>query len=103
MNKQDILTYLKEIKPSLEKEGIISLGLFGSYAKDDERENSDIDILVETSDKFINKYIGWEAFTRLEEIKEDISNKFHKDVDMFDKNSPDTRVKEFILKNVIYV
>ncbi|TWO19887.1 nucleotidyltransferase domain-containing protein, partial [Campylobacter hyointestinalis] len=33
LTKEAILAYLSEIKPSLEKDGIQKIGLFGSYAK----------------------------------------------------------------------
>ncbi len=103
MNKIEILEYLKELKPSLENDGIVSLGLFGSYANDKFQNDSDIDILIETSDKFITKYRGWSAFTRLEEIKKQISKKLQKDVDIFDKSSPNSQIRDTILKEVIYV
>ncbi len=102
LNKENILTYLKEIKPLLEQDGIVSLGLFGSFAQNENNKNSDIDILIETSDTFINRYRGFEAFIKLEELRENISKKFHKKVDIFDKNSPNSRVKDIILKEVIY-
>jgi len=34
LNKKDIISKLKELKPKYEQEGLILLGLFGSYAKD---------------------------------------------------------------------
>lgn len=33
LKKENILKYLSDIKPKLEKDGIIKIGLFGSYAK----------------------------------------------------------------------
>ena len=33
LTKDEILDYLKEIKPKLQEDGIIKLGLFGSFAK----------------------------------------------------------------------
>jgi predicted nucleotidyltransferase len=102
-NKENILDYLKQIKPKLEDDGIVSLGLFGSFATNENKNQSDIDILIETSDEFINKYRGFKAFSRLEEIRNDISNKFNNSVDIFDKNSPNSAIKEQILKEVIYV
>ena len=101
--KDEILDFLKTLKPKLESEGIISLGLFGSRVKGIERENSDVDILYETTDIFINKYKGWEAFTFLNEnIRDKISKKFNIEVDMFDLNSS-SPLKEKIKKEAIYV
>ncbi len=101
--KQNIINYLKELKPILEKEGIVLLGLFGSFAKDENSQNSDIDIMYETTDKFIQKFRGWDAFTYLQEnLREKVANKFHSKVDLFDKNS-NSSIKEKVIKEVIYV
>ncbi len=52
LDKDEILAYLKELKPALQKDGIIELGLFGSYAKGTASASSDIDIFIRTSDEF---------------------------------------------------
>ena len=102
MDKKEILKYLETHKSKLQKDGIVSIGLFGSFAKESADKDSDIDILIETSDAFINKYRGWDAFIYIDEnIREKISNKFHKKVDIFDKNS-NSSIKEEILKDVCY-
>ena len=74
--QDDILEYLKKLKPTLEKEGISKIGLFGSFAKDSASFNSDIDILLQTTDIFLQKYPAFQAISRLENIKKDISNHF---------------------------
>ncbi len=54
MTKQNILTYLFNQKDEFyEKFGITKLGLFGSYARGDATEESDIDLYVVTNDDFI--------------------------------------------------
>ena len=46
--KEEILSMLKAELPNLRKEyGVDTLALFGSYARDRQREDSDIDMLVE--------------------------------------------------------
>ena len=40
LNKNDIVSKLKELKPKYEQEGLILLGLFGSYAKDNQNDFS---------------------------------------------------------------
>ena len=57
--KDEIIIKLKKLKPIYEKEGLILLGLFGSYAKDTQTQFSDIDIAYRLDyDKFSQKYIG---------------------------------------------
>jgi predicted nucleotidyltransferase len=103
MIKNEILEYLKQLKPHLSKQGITSLGLFGSFTTNSETEISDIDIVYKTSNLFTNKYKGWEAFTYLNEnIRDKISKNFNRKVDLFDLNS-NSYIKDNIYKNSIYV
>ncbi len=47
MNKKEILQILRSYKESSKyKDNIVSLGLFGSYAKNEESALSDIDVFV---------------------------------------------------------
>jgi predicted nucleotidyltransferase len=45
--KEFILSTLKSKKSEISKYGIRAIGLFGSYARDEQSESSDIDILVD--------------------------------------------------------
>jgi predicted nucleotidyltransferase len=101
--KNDILNYLQVLKPELNSHGIVSLGLFGSRAKDTNTSNSDIDIVYETFDDFIEEHKGWSAFTYLNEnLRDKVSKKFNTNVDMFDLNSSSTIIEK-IRKEAIYV
>ncbi|MBI3873850.1 MAG: nucleotidyltransferase domain-containing protein [Arcobacter sp.] len=101
--KIEILNYLKELKPELYENGLVSLGLFGSIAKGKQTNSSDIDIVYESTDKFCLKYQGWNAFTYLNDnLRNKVSQKFHLHVDMFDLNS-DSLFGENIRKEAIYV
>lgn len=47
----DILTQLRTIQPALRgRYPIRSMGIFGSYARGEQREDSDLDLLVELGD-----------------------------------------------------
>ena len=102
-SKHEVLQFLKNLKPELTAQGIISLGLFGSIAKGTNTDKSDIDIVYETSEIFINKYKGWNAFTYLNtHIREKIEHKFNTNVDMFDLNSSSPMVNK-IKNETLYV
>lgn len=58
MDKLDIINFLKQHKQELYKKfGIRKLALFGSYAKDEQTNESDIDIAIVDIDK--KDYIDW--------------------------------------------
>ena len=62
LDSQIILNKLKDINPSIEKDGIKLLGLFGSYSRNEETPSSDIDILIETTPLLLEKYKGLPIF-----------------------------------------
>ncbi len=48
---EDILTRLRALQPELRRRyPIRSMGVFGSYARGEQREDSDLDLLVELGD-----------------------------------------------------
>ena len=99
MNKMDILNQLKKLKPIYEEEGLILLGLFGSYAKDTQTQYSDIDIAYRLDyDKFSKKYIGgFSKLLRIDDIKKELQNTFKTEVDLIPDNN------KAILKDLVYV
>jgi predicted nucleotidyltransferase len=63
MNNQEILEALRQEKPYLkEKFGVLSIGLFGSYAKGTERPESDIDVLVELKEPCFEFLAGLQIY-----------------------------------------
>jgi predicted nucleotidyltransferase len=66
--KAEILRILEEQKPELVRRyGLKRLALFGSYAREDQHENSDVDVLVE-----IEHPIGLEFVELAERIEDAI-------------------------------
>jgi predicted nucleotidyltransferase len=58
LNKEQILAMLKAVKPVLQREmGVRQIGLFGSYAKDKQTGNSDVDIYVELVENDYQKLV----------------------------------------------
>ena len=102
-SKNEILLFLKILKPELSAEGIISLGVFGSIAKETNTSSSNIDIVYETSETFLKNHKGQNAFTYLNaHLRDKISEKFNTHVDMFDLNSSST-FKDKIRKEALFV
>ncbi len=98
MNKQDILNYLKSHQTKYENQfGIKFVGLFGSFARNDANENSDIDILYE-----IKKGKKLSIFSYLKLINE-LENIFHKKVDLVRTTTLKPQIKDYIYKDLTYV
>ena len=101
--KEDILNFLKALKPSLEKEGIDEIGLFGSFAKEKADIASDIDIFIKSTGKFCNKYLGFEGLIYLDELRQKIQGHFKRKVDLCDIASFSAERTARLLKGAIYV
>lgn len=82
LDKTNILNYLKEhFDEFKDKYELEQIGIFGSYARDEATENSDIDIFVKMKPTLSN-YV---------DIKEELESAFHKSVDIVrirDKMNP---------------
>ncbi len=91
-----LLDRLKELKPALkEKYGIEEFALFGSFARGEQQEHSDVDIVIlKIKEKKAN--IRLNAINFLKE-------KLKRDVDMGYFQSMKTFIKDEIKKDLIYV
>ena len=103
LERDEILQTLKLMQSQFEDDGVKILGIFGSYARNEATEDSDVDVLIETTSSFLNKYSGFRAFGRLNDLKEILQEKLHKNVDFADKASLGKLGQEYILKSSIYV
>jgi predicted nucleotidyltransferase len=95
IDKEEILKILKTVKTQLKNQyKVKELGLFGSYAKDEQEEASDIDLLVEFEENAdLLDFVGVSIF-----LEENLSHK----VDLVPKNAIREELKESILEKVIY-
>ena len=103
MRKENIINKLKEIRYKYEQEGVAILGIFGSYATNKANKNSDIDILIETTPKFLKRYKGFRSFSRLDEIKKELKHYFDKEIDFIDKTGLKQHNNTYILEHTLYV
>jgi predicted nucleotidyltransferase len=96
MTKNEIIAYLKEHKDDfMQKYQISRLALFGSYSRDENRDDSDVDIAIETplSDYF-----------KLYDFKEELENSFHTKVDIVRlREKMNIALRRRIEKDGIYV
>jgi hypothetical protein len=70
MDKQTILTELRRVKPELQqKYGLTEIALFGSYSRDEQTPESDIDLMLDFDPVSYKNFVNC-AYT-LEEISHD--------------------------------
>ncbi|PHQ65925.1 MAG: nucleotidyltransferase [Sulfurimonas sp.] len=98
-----ILDKIKSLKSTLENDGFIIDGVFGSYARGENTKDSDVDILYHLNDIFYKKYNGFIGFKKLDEIKEYISKSLGKKIDLAPKTNLSKTATKYILDEVIYV
>jgi len=104
LDKYEIISKIKKVKPVYEKEGLILLGLFGSYAKDEANNSSDIDLLYKINPElFLKNHKGFTGFSRILDIKDELKEIFNKDVDLCTINGNSRTFDKYALKDAIYV
>lgn len=95
MNQQDVIQRLTRDQKKLEQYSIKSLSLFGSVARGEEKETSDIDILVS-----FGKPIGLFSFIELKDYLEEILGT---QVDLVTEQALHPRLHNKIIEGSIHV
>ena len=98
MTKKYILNYLKSHKNEfLSKYGITTLGLYGSYARDEATSSSDIDIFYENNSEFSMGILEFSQF--LKKLEDDLKAK----IDFVNLDSMNPIIKYYAKKDFTYV
>lgn len=95
MNRQDILAFLRTHKTELRNRfGVLRIGLFGSYARDEQHPGSDVDIaVVIKSDNTFRSFFGLKAY---------LEDNLHTTVDLGMENAIKPAAKPSIQQDIIY-
>ncbi len=89
MDRETMLQLLKQFKENKQKKyRIKSLGIFGSVARGEMTEKSDIDIIVETAEPDLFLIV---------EIKEELEKQLHSNIDIIRKRD---RMNPFLKKRI---
>lgn len=97
MSKKEILNFIRSKKELLyNRYGVNTIGLFGSYAKNENGEISDIDIVVEFQNdkKNIHNFLA---------VKRYLENNLEREVDLGIESNLKPSIKEKVKKQIIYV
>jgi uncharacterized protein len=95
MTSAEIIQKLRNEKPLMRQQfGVDEIGLFGSYARNEQKENSDIDVLVKFSQPQLKTLIGLLDF---------LESAFSRKVDIVtDGKQLSERFKKMIKTEIIY-
>lgn len=98
LTQQNILNFLSENKLFLREQfHVVKIGIFGSFARNEQSPDSDIDILIEMENNVLNVYdLKWN-------LREFLKNQFQREVDICNSKHIKPYAKDYILKDAIYV
>ncbi len=94
--RNEIITILGDLKAEVASRfGVRRFGLFGSYARDEQTESSDLDLLVE-----FERPVPFSAFCRLEDL---VRERTGVAVDMTTPDGLHPRIERRVLAEAVYV
>jgi len=95
LTSEKILRKIEENKEKMKKFGVKKIGLFGSYIKEEQKQKSDIDILVEFKK-------GVKTFDNYMDLKFFLEDLFNCKVDLVIVETLKPDLKSYILEKVRY-
>lgn len=93
MNLKDVIGRLRGHREELEQLGVQSLAVFGSVARGDDDDDSDVDLLVEFS-----RPIGFFGFF---DVKERLAQILGRQVDLVTRDAVKPALRERILREAV--
>ncbi|HLC78737.1 MAG TPA: nucleotidyltransferase family protein [Candidatus Nanoarchaeia archaeon] len=90
---EDINKIKSKIVKILKKNGVVKAGIFGSYARGEQKKNSDVDILIEFNDSLL----------KLVRLEREIKEKLGKRVDLLTYGGIHPLLRERILKEEVKI
>jgi predicted nucleotidyltransferase len=95
MTKKDIIqSFKKIIVPILKKNNVVRAGIFGSYARGEQKKSSDLDIIIYPPKGMGLGFIG---------LKLDLEKKLGKKVDLLTYKSLSPYLKKYILADEVRI
>lgn len=92
----EIQTILLDLKSRLQDYyRVATLGIFGSYARNEQHQNSDVDILID--------YVKAPSLIKVIELRDYLSDRLNIKVDVVTVNGLRADIKEQVLSDVIYL
>ncbi len=95
-DKEQIINLIRNNQDTIRNYGVSRIGLFGSYVRGDQEENSDIDLIVQFKK-------GEKSYMKFFKLSEYLESLFDKKVDLLTDVGISTLIKPKIEKEIIYV
>ncbi len=86
---------INKIRVILKNNNILKAGFFGSYSRNEETKNSDIDILVQLPKK--------SSLFTLSSIENELEKKLNKKIDLLTYDSINSKIKKQILNDEVRI
>jgi len=96
MNRDEVIDILKMKQKEIESLGVYNIGLFGSFARQENKPESDIDLIIDLD----ASRKSFDNFMNISMLLEDILNK---KVDLLTRESIDTDFYNSIKNDIVYV
>ncbi|MBI5248975.1 MAG: nucleotidyltransferase family protein [Desulfomonile tiedjei] len=93
MSRDEILKRLEENRETIRGFGVCRIGIFGSYARGEQKEGSDMDFLVDFESATFDNYFDLKFF---------LENLFGRTVDLVISDAIKPRIRASILEEAIY-
>lgn len=92
----DAISTLKEHEKLIrQKFGVKRIGIFGSFARGEEKEDSDLDVLVVFEE-------GQKTFDNYMDLKFYLEDLFGREIDLVTERALKPQLKDIIMKEVVY-
>ncbi|MDJ0598469.1 MAG: nucleotidyltransferase family protein [Crocosphaera sp.] len=95
MDKEDLIKFLKQNLTVIKSYGVTSLAVFGSFARDEAKGSSDLDLLVE--------FEGVVSFDNYMELKFFLEDSLGLSVDLVSRKMLKPQLLKSVEKEAIYV
>jgi uncharacterized protein len=99
MKSEEIIAKLRAHEPELRAAGVISLALFGSIARDEQRSDSDVDVVVQLTSEAARG--GFAYFGRIDALSRQLEAILERQVDVVAEPVRKDRLRRSIEKDRI--
>ena len=96
LNKETILQFIQGNREQIKSFGVLQIGLFGSFVRNEQRPDSDIDLLVEYES-------GQASFKNLMHLAFFFEDSLHRKIGLVTPTSLSNRLKQYIAREIEYV